>query len=131
MMAKTTLSLCLAGAIGSVLIGFMGIGWSLISVEDGLIFPLVIGPYVIIASLAWWRRTSPWESWMLLATVAIVMPYGFWAFGLACYHRFSATHDEIAMDISPLVASVLQFLLTFAVSVVIGVASIIRSKKEP
>ncbi len=131
MVAQTTQMLCVAGAIGSLLIGFVGIGWSMLSAEDGLIFPLVVGPYVMIAGLAWWRRTSPWESRVLLVTVGLVIAYGFWVFGQACYRQFNVTHDEIAMDLSPLVAPVFQFLLTTIVGLVLGAMSVIRSFKQP
>lgn len=61
MATKTTLVLCLIGAAGSLAIGFGGLGWSMMSVEDALIFRWVIGPYAVLASLTVWRRWNPGE----------------------------------------------------------------------
>ena len=100
------------------------------SADDALIFPLVIGPYALIVGLAWWRRWCPGESRILLVTVTLVMAYGFWAFGTSCYRRFSIPSDEVAMDLSPLVAPAIQFLVAAVLGLIMGVAAMVRSLRH-
>ena len=127
MMTKATLAICLVGAIGSLAIGFGGIGWSLMSVEDALIFPLVVGPYALIGGLVWWRRTSPRESFVLLVTVLLIAIYGFWAFGVSFHSRYSNPQGQTATDLTPLVVPMLQWLVTMILTLLLGAAAAIRS----
>ena len=130
MITKTTLALCLIGAIGSLAIGFGGLGWSLMSIDDALIFPLVIGPYAVFASLTVWRRSNPVEVMVLLVSVILVVAYGFWGFGLSLYRRYSTPGGSMAMDLSPLVVPALQWVFTCVIGIIVGVTAAIKSRRQ-
>jgi hypothetical protein len=128
MITKVILCICFLGALGSLVIGFAGLGWSLMSAEEVLIFPLVVGPYAVIVVIAWWRRRSHKESMLLLTAVFVIAAYGLWSFGASSYRRHFDPHGGMAMDLSPLVVPALQWLVVTILAAVIGVASAVRSK---
>lgn len=128
MITKAILGICFFGAIGSLVIGFTGQGWSLMSAEDVLIFPLVAGPYAVIGVIAWWRRCSHKESMLLLTAVILVAAYGFWPFGASSFRRHFDPHGGMAMDLSPIVVPAVQWLAVTILAAVIGVAALIRSR---
>lgn len=126
MTTKTTIALCLIGAIGSLAIGFGCLGWSVMSVDDVLIFPIVTGPYAVLAGLAVWRRSNPVEARGLLVSVILVAAYGIWAFGLSVYRRYNMPDGSMAMDLSPLVVPAMQSVFTCAIAVVAGVTASVK-----
>jgi hypothetical protein len=128
MITKGILGVCFFAAIGSLAIGFAGHGWSLMSAEDVLIFPLVVGPYAVIAVIAWWRRYSHKESILLLAVVLLIAAYGLWSFGASSYRRHVDPRGGMAMDLSPLVVPTLQWLAVTILAAAFGVAAVVRSK---
>ena len=128
MITKPILSVCLFASVGSLAIGFAGHGWSLISAEDVLIFPLVVGPYAVIAVLAWWRRSSHKESMVLLAVVLLLGAYGLWSFGASAYRRQVDPSYGMAMDLSPLVVPALQWLAVTILAAAFGIAAVVRSR---
>ena len=128
MITRSILSVCLCAAVGSLAIGFAGHGWSLMSVEDVLVFPLVTGPYAVIAAIAWWRRYSHRESIILLAVVLLVGAYGLWSFGTSAYRRHVDPSGEMAMNLSPLVIPALQWLAVTILAAVFGLAAVVRSR---
>ena len=130
MTTKITLVLCLIGAIGSLMIGFGGLGWSLMSIGDALIFPLVIGPYAVFAGLTLWRRSNPVEVRILLVSVILVAAYGFWAFGLSLYRRLQMPDESMAMNLSALVVPALQWVFTCVIFVIVGVMAFIKSRRQ-
>lgn len=127
MMTKATYAVCLCGALGSLAIGFASGVWSLMSAEDALIFPLVTGPYIVIAAVAWWRRTSSWESKLLLGAVILIGVYGLWAISTSAYRFHTNPRDEVAMDLTPVVVPALQWLVAVSVAALLGVIVWIRS----
>ena len=130
MKAKTTFTLCLVGAVGSLMIGFGSLGWSLMSADDSLIFPLVSGPYAMIACLTWWRRSSSSELKVLPGTLILVMTFGLWGLCFSAYRRFSTVHDEVAMDLTPLLVPVVQCLFISLIGIFLGVVAVARSLRR-
>jgi hypothetical protein len=128
MITKSILSVCLCAAVGSLAIGFAGHGWSLMSIEEVLVFPLVVGPYSVIAVLAWWRRYSHKESMLLLAVVLLLGACGIWSFGASAYRRHVDPSGEMAMNLSPLVIPALQWLAVTILAAVFGLAAVVRSR---
>ncbi len=126
-MTKAILAICLLGAVGSLVIGFAGGGWSLMSPEDVLIFPLVVGPYALLAAVAWWRRSSGWQSLVLLGTVLLITSYGFWAIGTSVYRSHSDPNGEVAMDLSPVVVPAMQWLVAVSLATLLAVIAGIKS----
>ena len=129
MITKATLVICAVGAIGSLWIGFAGLGWSLMVAEDILIFPLVTGPYALIAGLAWWQRSSRQVSIALLLIALLFSTYGFWSLGSSFYLRYSRRQAEHAMDLTPIVMPAIQWLLSIALALGIGVAVARKPKR--
>jgi hypothetical protein len=126
-MTKATLILCLIGAGGSLAIGFAGLGWTVMSVEDALIFPLVMGPYAMLAGLTVWRRSKPKEVRILAASVIVVVAYGCWGFGTSLYRRHSIPDAKMVMDLSPLVVPALQWAFTCIVGIILSAKAAITS----
>ena len=128
MITKGILGICFFGAIGSLVIGFAGHGWSLMSAEDVLIFPLVVGPYAGIGVIAWWRRWSYAESMLLLTAVILIAAYGLLSLGASSYRRHFDPHGGMAMDLSPLVVPALQWFAVTILAFVIGIVAMFRSR---
>ena len=129
-MTKATLILCLLGAGGSLAIGFAGLGWTVMSVEDVLIFPLVMGPYAMLAGLTVWRRSKPKEVSVLAASVILVIACGCWGFGTSLYRRHSLPDAVMVMDLSPLVVPALQWAFTSIVGIILGTRAAIASTMQ-
>ena len=127
MMTKAIYAICFSLAVGSLAIGFASGTWSLMSGEDALIFPLVAGPYAVIAAVAWWRRSSSRESLVLLGTVILIGVYGLVAIGASAYRFHTTPHDEIAMDLTPVVVPAVQWLVAVSVAALLGVIGWIGS----
>lgn len=129
MTTKAILSVCFLGAIGSLVIGLVGLGWGVLAAaEDVVVFPLVVGPYAVLAFLAWWRRCSYRDSVLLLAVAILIAAYGFWSFGVSSYRRHFDPYGGMAMDLSPLVVPALQWLAVTILAAVFGAAAVISSK---
>ena len=126
MMTKAIYAICFCLAVGSLVIGFASGTWSLMSGEDALIFPLVTGPYAVIAAVAWWRQSSSRES-LLLGTVMLIGVYGVVAISTSAYRFHTTPHDEIAMDLTPVVVPAVQWLVAVSVAALLGVIGWIRS----
>jgi hypothetical protein len=125
MMTKATLTICLAGAVGSLSTGFGCLGWSVMTAEDVLIFPLVIGPYAVIAGLAWWRRSRRWMSLVLFIGSLLIAVSGFTMLGRSLYLQSSTPHMRLAMDLTPFVMCALQWTLTIVLVLVISLGAVI------
>lgn len=128
MITKGIFSVCVIAAVGTLAIGFAGLGWSLMSAEDVLVFPLVVGPYAVIAAIAWWRRYSHKESMVLLAVVLLLGAYGLWSFGASSYLRHVDPREGMAMDLSPLLIPALQWLAVTILAAAFGVGAVVRSR---
>jgi len=127
MMTKVIYAMCLCGAVGSLVIGFGSGIWSLMTAEDVLIFPLVVGPYAVIAAVAWWRRASSWESQLLVGAVILIGVYGFWAISNSAYRSHTTPDDEVAMDLTPVVVPALQWLVAVSIAALLGVIAWLRT----
>lgn len=128
MITRSIHGVCFIAAVGSLAIGFAGHGWSLMSAEDVLVVPLVVGPYAIIAALAGWRRSSRKESIFLLAVVLLVSIYGLWSFGASAYRRHVDPRGGMAMDLNSLVVPAFQWFAVTILAAAFGVAAVVRSK---
>lgn len=128
MITRSILSVCLCAAVGSLAIGFAGHGWSLMFAEDVLVFPLVAGPYAVIAVMAWRRRHSHRESIFLLAFALLAGAYGLLCFGASSYSRHVDPSGEMAMNLSPLVIPALQWVAVTILAAVFGLAAVFRSR---
>lgn len=134
MTTKAIYAICLAGATASLAIGFGSGVWSLVSAQDGWIFPLVIGPYALVALVARWRRDGSWESFLLLVAALLISVGGIAAVSSSAYRFHSSPRNRTAMDITAIVAPLAQWILAASVAAMLGLVAIVRmaaAKKSP
>lgn len=77
--AWLSLAICLCSAVVETILGCTSTAG--LSPRDVLIVLLMIGPYLLLALLAWRQRDRPGASWLLLAVAVGMSAWGLYVFG--------------------------------------------------
>ena len=101
MLTRFILALCLCGAIGSVAIMLPGEYLRIKAPTDGLIIPIVAGPYAVMAFLAWKARNERRAIEALLILVLLMVAVGMYGLGAdsAGYRATLAAHGPKIKDL--------------------------------
>jgi hypothetical protein len=110
------LAVGLVAAVATLALGYGGLGWSMMSVEEALFPAIVLGPYAALAGLLWWQRRHPRRAILLLAAMVVVTVFGAYGFGTACYRRHASELGRMAMDLSAMVVPAVQWMVTAVVA---------------
>jgi hypothetical protein len=117
--ARLTIVVCLLAAVVETVLGCTSS--ESLAPGDALIVLFVIGPYLLLALLAWRQRGQPAASWVLLAVAVGVSAWGFYILGEDSYRY----HTEPQYRTLQRMAVFFVPLLQWAVVLVVGFALLV------
>jgi hypothetical protein len=83
LVARLAIAVCLLAAAVETVLGC--ISTASLAPSDGLIVLFIIGPYLLLALLAWRQRGRPAASWTLLAVAVVMSAWGLYVLGEDSY----------------------------------------------
>ena len=119
MVAKITVLVCFLSSITTVAMGVASTAG--LTPEDAFIVLFVIGPYVVLALLAWRYRNRLSASRLLLALVSVMSVWGLYIFGEDCYRYFTEPEYRKVQRMAVLVVPLVQWPATLLSGVVLAI----------
>jgi hypothetical protein len=104
------MAICVLAAAATLIVGFTGCDWSILTPGDAWVVPIVLAPYVLLGLLAWWRRESRAASVLVLVAVLVLAGAGLGLFGLDAYGRATDPRYGMAMHFQVVGVPALQGL---------------------
>jgi hypothetical protein len=126
MLPRLSMGVCAVSATATLAIGFAFGRWSIASATEALVVPLVVGPYVLLGLMVWWRRASRAASWVLFISVLVLAAVGLCLFGLDAYHQQTDPKYGMAMHFAVLGVPVLQGLAVLVLGLGLLVERVVK-----
>jgi hypothetical protein len=116
-----TVGVCLLSAIAEAILCVTAS--TRLSASDILIVSFIVGPYLLLAFLAWWHRHQTKGSWALLALAVMIASGGLYIFG----NHSCSWHTDPQFQKAQSMAIFLVPLGQWAIVLFVAVVDLVRS----
>jgi hypothetical protein len=120
MVSVLTVVVCVLTAFAETVLGFTSS--TRLSASDILVVLFIVGPYLLLASLAWCHRGLREGSWTLLAIAIGISAWGLFVFGDHSYRWHSDPQFRKVQSMAILFVPLVQW----AIVLLVGISSVIR-----
>jgi hypothetical protein len=107
MVPRITWAVCFLASAITLVLGYTSTAGP--GPNDVFIVAFLLGPYLLLGLLAWWRRGKSIASWLLLAVTVILATWGVCLFGLDSYWYHTDWQYRMAMRMAVLLVPLLQW----------------------
>jgi hypothetical protein len=118
-----SLAVCLVAA--AITIGLGCLTATRLSAADVPIFLFVVGPYVVLAGLAWWQRSEPVLRIAVLVVIVVLSLAGLSLFGIDTWHYVNELPNRQSQHMTVFLVPLAQWLVLFVVSLFVLVVSVV------
>lgn len=114
--ARSAIVVCLFAAAVEVVLGCVSTAG--LAPADAIIASFVVGPYLLLALLAWWQRGRSKTSWALLAVAVGLSAWGLATFGWHSYRYHAEPQYRLAQNMALFSVPLLQWAIVLLVGLV-------------
>ena len=119
MVTKATLTTCIVAAVATAVLACTGTAG--LPPADAIVVLWVIGPYVLLACLAWWQRARPVASIVLFVVVVAMSAWGLYIYGEDSYRYHTEPHFRMVQRMAVFVVPLAQWLIASVAGAVLAV----------
>jgi hypothetical protein len=109
MVTKATLAICLVAAVATAVLGCTSTAG--LTPGDAAVVLWVVGPYLLLASLAWWQRARPAASVVLLIIVVALSAWGIYVYGEDSYRYHTEPRYRMVQRVAVFAVPLAQWLI--------------------
>lgn len=128
-LALVTITVCLLSAIAEAVLGCTST--TRVSLSDAPIVLFIVGPYLALATIAWWQREKLAVSWTLLAVVLGLSAWGLYVFGEDSYRYHTDRDYRKLQRLAAFIVPIVQYAAVLLVGIATLLNHLLSVEKQP